>query len=84
MRVKVITTDGETRHVECMGVPKSDITASYIDDRTGFDVDSIEIDDPDYDLEQAISDASNLSELKDALTGGSETSRARVRGRPKR
>lgn len=42
-RVEITTTDGEQHTVACPGVNPEDIDVAYIEQRTSFDVESVEV-----------------------------------------
>lgn len=77
-KIHVTTDDGGTDTITTVGdYPTEDALRS-----DGYDPDTVsyEVEDPQADLESAIGDASNLQELKDALTGSGAGPPAQARG----
>lgn len=80
-RITITDSDGDEQNVTAVGNWPSD---DAIVEANGYDPKSVsyEVDDPQGDLEDAISNASSMQELKDALTraGGGPSAQAAGKG----
>lgn len=79
-RVKVTTSDGDEQLLEVVGDWPD---YESVVEAHGYDPTAVDwsVDDPDADLAEAIQNASNLQELKDALTSSDHPAKSKGRGR---